>query len=514
MNDFETILNRLIKEHSPETFTNGKLGIEKEALRLYRNNISNTKHPRSIGSALCNSYITTDFSESQIELITPPFKNKTKTTQFLDDVHNFVLSNIKDETLWPFSMPPIIKSESDIPIADYGSSSIGVFKKTYRKGLSHRYGRYMQAISGIHYNYSLPDAIWDSFIKEGNISEINNIKSKNYFCMLRNIIRMNWILLYLFGASPAITKNFLPNSKNNFIKLDDQTYYSPYATSLRMSDIGYQNFHRQKIDVSLDSVEKYINDLRKASQTPSEEFKKIGLLSKEDQQISSNIIQIEDEYYAIARVKSEIDEDVRFTAKLEKGGVDYIELRSLDLNPFSRTGIDETTVLFLEVFMVYCFILPSINISNDEENNIRKNDYNVSYFGRKPHLKISRNNKMTSLKNWANEILDQMTAIAEVMDNGEFRYKQTIEKAKIQINDPSQTLSGRLVEKMINEKINFIEMGKNIAEKNKNYYANIAISESNISILEEEVRNSLNNQDVLEKMEQKEIVEFIRGYFK
>ena len=226
-----------------------KIGFEKESLRIQDTRISKRPHPELLGSALSNPFITTDFSESQLEFVSPPEKDKIKGLRFLEDIHHFVSNNIEDEILWPFSIPPNINSEKDILIANYGSSNLGLYKRMYRKGLSHRYGRVMQAISGVHYNYSIPEAFWHSSFFSNISNNPNKTRSAAYFNMLRNILRMNWLILYLFGASPIITKSLLTKTDHSLKKLDDQTYYLPYATSLRMSDYGYCNNRRNRLKV-------------------------------------------------------------------------------------------------------------------------------------------------------------------------------------------------------------------------------------------------------------------------
>ena len=268
----ENLIDAVLSSAVKDTLSFGKLGIEKESLRIIQSQITQSTHPKKIGSALCNRYITTDFSESQLELITPPLSDKTAGLEFLDHIHHFVSHNINKEILWPFSMPPTIKSEQDLPIADYGISNLGLFKQLYRKGLSHRYGRSMQAISGVHYNYSLPDSIWHCSFFEDSQLDSRAIRSDGYFRMLRNIYRMNWLVLYLFGASPILTKDLLTKNTEPIQKLDNQTYYLPYATSLRMSDFGYQNLLRAALNISSDSLNDYISDLNMATSTISEDF--------------------------------------------------------------------------------------------------------------------------------------------------------------------------------------------------------------------------------------------------
>ena len=371
--NFNNNLEKRLLSELKNILSDSKIGIEKESLRVINSSISQKHHPNSLGSALFNRYITTDFSEAQLELVTPPTNKKYETLEFLEDIHHFVSSNIDDEILWPFSIPTLINNEEDISIANYGSSNLGIFKKTYRKGLSLRYGRLMQSISGIHYNYSLPESFWQSEFINNNSENSMEIRSSAYFNMLRNIYRMNWLILYLFGASPIITKSFIATNNQSLKQLDfdSQTYYLPYATSLRMSDFGYSNAIRNNLKVSMASLKEYVSDLRKATSTPFDDFLEID---EHQQQINANVLQIDDEYYAIARAKSATLSNLRTTSKLTHGGVDFIELRSLDLNPYSRIGIDKETLFFLESFLIYCFVKQGPKFTDNEIKEINQND--------------------------------------------------------------------------------------------------------------------------------------------
>ena len=311
--------------------SSSKIGFEREGLRIRDSLISKESHPAKLGSALCNNYITTDFSEAQLELVTPAYEDKKVAIQFLRDIHHFVSNKLGDEYLWPFSMPINVESDKDILIASYGNSNLAKFKQIYRNGLSERYGKMMQIISGVHYNYSVPESIWKSELFKKRGLSAKDSRSKVYFNMLRNLYRFNWIVIYLFGASPIVSSTFLKSNRESFKELNDDAFYLPYATSLRMSSYGYQN-RRRKLPVSLNSIDEYISDLRKATLTSDPEFNQIK--NSNQAQISDSILQIDDEYYAIARVKSQSRSEQRTTSKLMKWGVDFIELRSLDLDPW------------------------------------------------------------------------------------------------------------------------------------------------------------------------------------
>ena len=515
IDNIEDLTKKVFNSDAEDILAFGKFGIEKESLRVSQSTISRQKHQESMGSPLCHRYITTDFSEAQLELITPPLIDKKKGLNFLENIHHFVSHKIEDEIIWPFSMPPFIKSDADIPIASYGSSNLALFKTTYRNGLSHRYGRTMQAISGIHFNYSLPEQIWKSslFRQEKGVSK--KLRANIYFRTLRNLHRMNWLILYFFGASPIVAKNFLSNKHKGFQKLDNHAYYLPFATSLRMSDLGYQNINQSKVAISLNSLPEYIFDLKQATATKCDDFQKIDQETAEDYpQINSNILQIEDEYYAVSRPKSSNVSNQRLTTKLKDAGVDYIELRSLDINPFQRIGIDLDTVHFLEVFFIYCTLNPSPPIKNGEIEEIKQNDLLVAIKGREPGLNLSNNRTKISLKNWANQILDEMMSIAGLLDNKTTDFTSIIRKLSNKIEDPEQTLSAMLLNKILTEKMDFRELGRTIGNDYKNYYISMETSKnSDWSLLEEESAASIKRQVELEQASNQSFEDFVKEYF-
>ena len=509
-------MNNTLEKHLllelKETFTSSKIGFEKESLRISNSSISQKSHPSKLGSALCNNYITTDFSESQLELVTPPFEEKMMGISFLEDIHHFVFNSLDDEILWPLSMPPLISSDQDIKIANYGSSNLGLFKATYRKGLSARYGRMMQTISGLHYNYSLSESIWESRFFDNDDIGTNHTRSKKYFNMLRNIYRLNWIVIYLFGASPIVPKSFLAKSREPFIELDNEYLYLPNATSLRMSSFGYQN-KKRKLQISLNSIDEYISDLRTATETASSEFQKIK--NKENNQINDSILQIDDEYYAIARAKSQSKYGLRTTSKLEKGGVDFIELRSLDLDPFSSIGIDEKTVYFLEVFFIYCFIKEGHDIDSNEMKNIDFNDEIVATKGRSPQLKIINDSEKIKLRDWGNKILDDLLQIAEILDKENSNYTKAVSLAKYRMNNPNETLSAQVLDGVFNSNKSFLEFGMDLATRNKDYYSNRKQSDTyGKYFFETEAKRSLVEQKKLEINDTRSFKSFLNDYFR
>ena len=506
LNDIE--INRLLKH--------GKIGFEKECLRVVNNQISQSPHPISIGSSLCSKYITTDFSEAQLELITPPYDNNINALRFLDDIQHFVSNNLGNEILWPFSVPPNIDSDRHIPIGKYGISNEGKFRELYRKGLAQRYGRQMQSISGFHVNYSLSEDIWELPLLKKSTSCIKDLRSESYMNMLRNIFEMNWIILFLFGSTPVIPKKLSNIIGGSQKPLNGSLIYMPYATSLRMSDFGYNNLIRSKLKVSLNSTEEYTSDLLEATKTISEAFHKISLdKTNQMQQINSNVLQIEDEYYAVARAKSKIQSKDRLLKKLKIGGINYIELRSLDLNPFNRLGIEFESVLFIELLLVYCFFKKSRKFNKNEIQKIIENDLNVSKYGRKPNLHLLRNNKKVSLVKWGNDILDEMTLVAEKFGEQSEDYLNIINKYRLQINDPRETLSALFLDQITLNKNSFVNFGNHLGEERRKYYSEIKqVKNKNWEYLAEEAKKSVLRQSKLENTSEKSFDKYVRDYFK
>jgi glutamate--cysteine ligase len=496
MNDYKKISLKDLSENEKSLMASGKIGLERECFRINENNIiSKRRHHESLGSALCNKYITTDFSEALLEFVTPPLYSNKSSLEFLQDIHHFVTKSIGNERLWPLSMPPSFQKEADIPIAYYGKSNLGRFKRTYREGLSIRYGRPMQAIAGIHYNYSLPNDIWDWDILKNKEKNKKEIRSDVYFRIIRNLHSFNWLLLYFFGSSPIVNKEFIKNRLDGFVSYKD-SFYSPYATSLRMSHLGYQNINQSKLHISINNIYEYIDTLRKATKTKSSKFSNLSYCDDNPlPQINGNILQIEDEYYASSRPKNSFDSQERNTSKLKKYGVNYIELRSLDINPFSRTGIDENTMIFLEVFMIFSAFESSPKLSKNDMLEIKENDKSVAFNGRKPGVELSKDGKKIKLRDWANEILDSMSPYFELLSVN----PSCLKFFRSQVSNPDTTISAKLLENIFSEDGGLNEFGLNIASKNNDFFMGLENSDNKIwTLLKTEANESYNKQNDIE----------------
>ena len=500
-NDFLPIL-----KGDNDILLESKVGLEKESFRIAGTKISNISHQEVLGSSLYHPHITTDFSESQIEFITPPFPHNIEVITFLEDLHNYVSNNIESEYLWPLSFPPNISNEDEIRIANYGNSNLAHLKTLYRKGLAFRYGKLMQSISGIHFNFSFSDKFWNHDIFSEKDNNEKNLKSCLYFKMIRNLQRMNWLIIYLYGASPFIPKSFMKSIDVDHTKRGND-YYFPYATSLRMSSLGYRNLLQSKLAVSTNSLEEYIKDLSRLLQQPSQSYQDgIADFSRNAQQINSNIIQIEAEYYASFRPKSK-DTVPRPILSLKKNGVDYIEVRSLDVNPFSRIGIRQEDMDLMEIILVYSALSSSPKIMAQEEKLNKENSMFVSTEGRKPGLKINYQNKRKEMKDCALELLDQMIPIASSM-NKEYALEKAVEK----VLNPEMTPSGMLIEKFLSDTKSIDELGLELSQRNKKYYYQNKLSKEKDKFLTDLASKSLLTQGKNEKAESESFHSFCRNY--
>ncbi|MEC5319692.1 glutamate--cysteine ligase [Brenneria populi subsp. brevivirga] len=443
-------------ENNPQAVNGIQRGIERETLRVMADGqLAATRHPETLGAALTHPWITTDFAEALLEFITPVDKDVDHTLAFLRDIHRHVARNLGDELMWPLSMPCFIANEQDIELAQYGSSNIGRFKTLYREGLKSRYGALMQTISGVHYNFSLPLSFWQA---RAGVSDMESGKaeiSAGYFRLIRNYYRFGWVIPYLFGASPAICSSFLQGRETSlpFERTEKGMCYLPYATSLRLSDLGYTNKSQSNLGITFNDLNTYVAALKQAIKTPSEEYEKIGI--KKDGrylQLNTNVLQIENELYAPIRPKRVTRAGESPSDALLRGGIEYIEVRSLDINPFSPTGVDASQVRFLDLFLIWCALADAPEMSADELLCTRKNWNRVILEGRKPGQTIGMGceTERHPIAKVGKSLFTDLRRVAEVLDNGSAQpyYQQVCDELIIGFDDPETTFSGRLLNLM------------------------------------------------------------------
>jgi glutamate--cysteine ligase len=412
-------------------------GVEKESLRVTpQGTLATTPHPAALGAALTHPNITTDFSEAQLELITGVHASAEAAELELTQVHQAVYRALGDEMMWVGSMPCTLPPDDQIPLGQYGRSNVGQAKTVYRMGLGHRYGRRMQTISGIHYNWSLPD-----------------VTTAEYFGLIRNFRRHSFLLLYLFGASPAVPASFLAGGPHVLQPLGADTAHMPYATSLRMGRLGYQSDAQTSLSVSYNSLDSYGASLADALVRPYPAYEEIGVRGPDGEyrQLSDSLLQIENEFYGTIRPKRVIFPGERPLHALRERGVEYIEVRCMDLDPFVPAGIAPATMRMIDVFLLHCLLDDSPLDSPYEIAELARNQQRVAAQGRQPGLKLERGGVETLMSDWLTEILTECGPIAAWLDahEGTDAHTEALSAARAAVLAPETLPSARVLEEMI-----------------------------------------------------------------
>ena len=425
-----------VRALSLSTLKGLRRGIEKESLRVRPDGaLATTPHPPRLGSALTHPNVTTDFSEAQLELITGVHDTAAACLAELQTIHQAVYRAIGDELLWCASMPCRLPADDQIPIGRYGTSNIGRAKSIYRMGLAHRYGRRMQTISGIHYNFSLPDGL----------------PSEAYFALIRNFRRYSWLLLYLFGASPAVCGSFVADRAHELERLSEDTFYLPHATSLRMGRLGYQSDAQSSLAVSYNNLESYAASLQEALTKPYPAYEALGIRDGDSyRQLATSLLQMENEFYGTIRPKRAIQSGERPLHALRDRGVEYVEVRLMDLDPFHSVGITADTMRFLDTFLLHCLLLESPPDNPEELAAVARNKQRVAARGREPGLLLLRFQGETPLREWGAEILAECAPIAAAQDgaNGGSAHRDALARAVVALEDPATTPSARVLASM------------------------------------------------------------------
>nr|WP_256462178.1 glutamate--cysteine ligase [Orrella daihaiensis] len=461
-------------------------GIEKEGLRVDRQGwLSTHSHPLALGSALTHPHITTDYSEALLELITNTHHSANGVIEELDWVHRLAVAGLGEELLWNHSMPALLPAEPDIPIAWYGDSNTGMLKHVYRRGLAVRYGKLMQCIAGLHYNFSLPEALWthEGLFPHSHTDESHQSsrQSEGYVALIRNFVRHSWLLMYLFGASPAVSNNFLRGQGDHGLQtLGSTTAYLPWATSLRMSDLGYQNKAQSTLKLCYNDLPTFLNRLYSAVTSPWPAYEAIG--TKRDGQwiqLNCNLLQIENEFYSTIRPKRTTGRGERPITALAERGVQYVEVRCLDIDPFEPTGISAQSVRFMDAFLLYCALEHSPQFGDDGFCVESAQNFNsVVIQGRKPELALSRNGIPVGLAQWASEVLERIADCADLLatelnDDG---YRQAVITQQHKVNDISLTPSARVLA-TIQAGQSFHEFALQLSHAHAEHFRNAGLTE-------------------------------------
>jgi glutamate--cysteine ligase len=499
-------------------------GIEKESLRMALDGtISPFPHPARLGSALTHPYITTDYSEALLELITPALSDAQQMLDFLAGLHQYVCRNIEDELLLATSMPVGDLRNGAVPIARYGSSNPASMKHIYRQGLEHRYGSCMQVIAGIHFNYSLPSQFWREYQElAGYEDSLQSFTADAYMDLIRNLQRYGWLILYLLGSSPAVSKSFTDSRNSAFChaleKLDKTSYYKPYATSLRMSEIGYVNPVQATFHVSFNSLDEYIRDLTRATSVSYADYERIGVKDQNGRykQLNAHLLQIENEYYTSVRPKQPTLPNERPLRALRSKGIQYIEIRSLDVDIFEPLGISLETTRFLEAFILFCLFEESPRHDREKCAEINSNALAVANNGRDPRLELSNGENKIPLRHWASMLCEQMEEICDILDGSdqEKPYWRALQKKMEIIRYPDMTSSARMLSEMQEQKMSVDDFSLQKSGEYTLYFKNRHLSTLLSQKLESSVTKSLMDQKYQESEKKIPFEDYLRNYFR
>lgn len=505
-------------EREPSCLKGMKRGLEKEALRVQADGwLAQTPHPAALGSALTHPQITTDYSEALIELITPACDSISGALGWLDDLHRYVYAHIGSERLWVNSMPCKLGPDSNIPLAQYGSSNIGRMKTLYRHGLGLRYGRRMQTIAGIHYNLSFPESFWQRWQQEaGDARPLQDFISERYFGLIRNFQRHSWLLLYLLGASPAVCGTFLEGRDHGLQQLPSGTLYLPEATSLRMSKLGYQNDAQSGLEVSYNTLSQYIADLDRAIRTPYGPYETMGVVRDDVwQQINANILQIENEYYGLIRPKRTTASGERPTQGLARRGVEYVELRCVDLDPFEPLGIGRDSAHFLEVFALHCLLADSPAFTAADYARLPLNQQAMVEHGRDPGLHLQTEHDRPLFRTLASTLFAELLPIARVLDaaHDTEAYSASLRRQIDKLHEPGLTGSASVLACLQEFKGCFYQFAQDRADRTREHFLSRPLGDERHAELAATAMRSLDDQAALEARDEKPFADYIASYF-
>ena len=499
----EKRLAYLGKQGGAEALRQVRIGLEREALRVSpEGQLSQRPHPSALGSAMTHPQITTDYSEALLEFVTPPMASPEAALQRLNTIQHFAAQQLDDEMLWNASMPCHLDGEDSIPIAEYGASNRAKFKHLYRVGLAYRYGKAMQTIAGLHYNFSFAEETWPVWLAVDGVraeseSEIQAFRSRRYLDLVRNIQRYGFIIPYLFGASPAMSRSFFTTVGNaaSLPMLDADTCYLPRGTSLRLSDLGYSN-RKCPFFVSNDSLDAYLFALHQATHTPCAAFEKVGVMAGGAyRQLNTNILQIENEYYSSVRPKQAPQAGETPSRALRQRGVAYVELRSLDVSPYTPTGVDLDTMRFIQAWLTTCFLLDSEPISRRTKIVYDSNLLGVADNGRSDETILDINGEPTSPAQAVKPLLDQIEAVSEWLGEP---YRDSVRKQRGKVDDPETTPSARMLREMQERQESFLALVCRYSKQHAAHYRETPLPIETRQEFEAQAVTSLQKQQQME----------------
>ena len=475
------LLKKLASAEDAKAILTFQRGIERELLRTtQQGSLALSQHPKALGAKLTHPLITTDFSESQLELITPVHQSTEAVLADLGQIHQWTARQLDEERLWPGSMPCQLPEEQEIPLAYYGDSNLGRLKTTYRHGLGIRYNRTMQTICAVHYNFSFTSAFFAALYQTAQgqsltVQKEHEYRSEKYFDLMRNFRSLAWLPAYLFGASPAVDQSFVRNQDHDLTALDGNTFYKPYATSLRSGGLGYQSETQSELlKVCYNSLENYTETLRAGITTRFDPYHQLN--QKKDTQfaqVNANILQSEAEFYSSVRAKSNPPPGKNFLKHLDETGVGYVEVRMLDINPYLP--------------LLHCMLAPS------PEHDDRLCDEAVHNFeattdaGRRPGFTLRQGAQSVSLQAWARQTFEALYELAAILDDlhQTQRYQTCLNALADRIDDPDLTPSGQVLMDLKSQSVSLIDHHLQLSQRHYATYMTPPLAAATIKKFEQ-----------------------------
>jgi glutamate--cysteine ligase len=496
-------------------------GIERESLRIAADGkLAQTPHPIGLGSALTHPSITTDYSEALLEFITPVSTRIEDCLQTLENIHSFTYRHLGSEMLWSASMPCIVAGDAGIPVAQYGSSNVARMKTVYRYGLGHRYGRLMQAIAGIHYNFSMPEVYWDqAWLSAGRPGKRADYITERYLALIRNFRRHSWLLIYLYGASPAVCASFLKGRENHSLQAFDEeakSLYLPYGTALRMGGLGYNSDAQKRLNVCYNSLDNYVKTLSQAILQPHPAYQHIASGQHGDyQQLNDSLLQIENEFYSPIRPKRVVNAGEAPLCALVRAGIEYVEVRCVDISPFCPVGLDAAQMRFMDTFLLYCLLQESPACEEQEQSAQSANLDAVVNFGRQPGLLLNNGTAQISLAQWGRDMLNEMRPIAALLDavheSGD--YSASLDHQLAKVEDPELTPSARVLREMRERKMSFFRLAMTYSEQWAQYFRERPPAAEVQIDFDEKTRRSLLAQTEIERTDSVSFEQYLKNFF-
>ena len=496
-------------------------GIEKESLRVTADGtLALSPHPRSLGSALTHGSITTDYSEALLEFITPVARSVDATLDTLADIHRFVYRHLGDEFLWSTSMPCIVAGDAGIPVARYGRSNAGRMKTVYRLGLGHRYGRLMQTIAGVHYNFSMPQRYWElAYAADNARGSLQDYITGRYLGLIRNFHRWSWLLIYLFGASPAVCASFMRGRREHPLQpFDDEgsSLYLPHATSLRMGGLGYNSDAQSSLHVCYNRLDTYLSTLARAILEPHPAYAAYrDQRDSEYQQLNDGLLQIENEFYSAIRPKRPARRGETALHALHDRGIEYIEVRCIDVSPFHPLGVEGPQLRFVDAFLLLCLLSPSPECDEAEQQRRGANLEAVVNRGREPGLELNDGGRPRPLAQWAAELLQRSEDCATLLDEarGGHEYRSAVDAQRALLAAPEQTPSARVLREMREDGLPFFRFGMRYSRRWAEHFRARPLDPATLQAFEEESARSLAEQAGLEATEEPRFEDYLADYF-